>query len=109
MGGEPITVEVRDASDNARAELEALTLNYGGIPVSWSGSKYTARAGPDRSAGERLRIVLENDPRVISTSEREAERAAETARERAGHVADHQSFLEAEVKRLQAELDAKSK
>jgi hypothetical protein len=54
-----------------------------------------------------LFAALENDPRVISTAEREAERLAEQARERQGHVADQQSFLEAEVKRLQAELDAK--
>jgi hypothetical protein len=107
MGGEQLTFEVRDASENARAELETLTLRYGGIPVGWSDDQFTVRAGPDRSAGERLRAVLENDPRVISVAEREAERMAEAARERAGHVADQQSYLEAEVARLQAELDAK--
>jgi hypothetical protein len=105
--GEQITVEVRDTSANARAELEALTLNYGGIPVQWSGSQFTVRVGPGRSTSGTLRAALMNDPRVIDDNERDVLARAEAARELAGHVADHQSFLEAEVKRLQAELDAK--
>jgi hypothetical protein len=107
MGGETITVEVRDTSDNARAELEAQTLQCGGIPVRWEGNQYTVRAGPDRMAGERLRAALYSNPRVIDDNERDVLARAEAAQERAGHVADYQSHLEAEVARLQAELDAK--
>jgi hypothetical protein len=109
MGGETITVEVRDTSDNARAELEAQTLQCGGIPVRWAGNQYTARAGPDRMAGERLRAALYSNPRVVDDNERDVLARTEAAQERAGHVADQQSFLEAEVKQLQAELEAKRK
>jgi hypothetical protein len=105
MGGESITVEVRDTSENARAELEALTTRYGGVPVGWSGSQFTVRAGPGWEDAGTLRAALENDPRVIDPVERDVLARAEAARERAGHVADHQSHLESEVARLRAELD----
>jgi hypothetical protein len=107
MVGETITVEVRDTSDNGRAEVEGLAIRYGGIPVRWSGSQFTVRVGPGRSTAGTLRAALMNDPRVIDDNERDVLARAEAARERAGHVADQQSFLEAEVRRLQAELDAK--
>ena len=107
--GDQITVEVRDTSDNARAELEALTVRYGGIPVRWSGNELTVRAGPGRSAAGTLRAVLENDPRVVSDNERDVLARAEAAAAWAGYAADHVSYLEAENARLRAELDAKKK
>jgi hypothetical protein len=109
MGGETMTVEVRDVSENARHELETLVFNYGGVPVKWSGNQFTVRAGVDRAAGERLRAVLHNDPRVIGDNERDVLARSEAAAERAGYAADHVSSLEAENARLRAELDAKSK
>jgi hypothetical protein len=106
MGGETITVEVRDVSDNARAELEALTLSYGGVPIEWRGSQLVVRAGLSRSAAGTLRAVLENDPRVVDPLERDVLARAEAARERQG-AADHVSALEAEVARLRAELEGR--
>jgi hypothetical protein len=104
MGGETITVEARDLSDNARAELETLTLRYGGIPVGWSGSQFTVRAGPGRSAAGTLRAVLENDPRVVSDLDRDVLARAEAAADRAGAVCDYQSQLEAQNAELRARV-----
>jgi hypothetical protein len=109
MGGEQFSVEVTDVSDGARFELESLVRIYGGSVVGWSGNQLTVRAGLDRTAGERLRAVLMNDPRVIDDNQRDVLARSEAAAERAGYAADHVSHLEAENARLRAELDAKSK
>jgi hypothetical protein len=103
MSGQ-VTVELRDFSENAIAEITALVWRYGGTVVSRQASSVTVTA-QSASALATLFAVLENDPRVISTAERDvAERGAKAA-ERRGAAADHISHLEAELARLRAELD----
>jgi hypothetical protein len=108
-----ISVELRDSSPNARAELEALVRRYGGDPGG-TGDKLLARALTFKAA-DSLQAALENDPRVISNEERAvaaaqkrlAEHQAQVdAAQRADGVAQLEAQVAAQAARI-AELEVK--
>jgi hypothetical protein len=86
VNGGVFTVQLRDWSPNARAELEALVRRYNGEP-SGAGDQLTVRA-VDSSSAETLFHALEGDPRVISTAQRDVQAQQD-------RFATHQAELEA--------------
>jgi hypothetical protein len=107
----PFTVELRDWSPNAVAELDALATRYGGH-LEGFGPEVTMRA-PTRNAAETIFHVLEADPRVNSeraaaehpqlTAEHGAERVAARRNDR---IAQLQAKVAEQAARI-AELEAR--
>jgi hypothetical protein len=86
VNGGTFTVQLRDCSPNARAELEALVRRYNGEPGG-AGDQLTVRA-VDPSSAETLFHALEGDPRVVSTEQRDVQAQQE-------RFAEHQAEVEA--------------
>ncbi|MGH9288589.1 MAG: hypothetical protein ACRD0V_09940 [Acidimicrobiales bacterium] len=99
-GRETVSLELRDTSPNAIAEIKALVGRYGGT-VAGDGPDLHVRAD-DHKALDTIRAALENDPRVVSNEElavaAHMERFAEQEAERhAALEADRVHQLEAKV------------
>jgi hypothetical protein len=83
----PVTVELRDTSENALGEIQGLVWRYGGHVVSVEGPMVTVEAVTPAALAS-LFAALEADPRVLSNTERDGER-------RTAAVAEHQAEVEA--------------
>jgi hypothetical protein len=102
------TLELRDTSPNALAEIRGLIARYGG-QVAGDGPDMNVRAPNQPKALELIRSTLEADPRVVSPEERAAaehfERtAAHEAEQEAARKADREAQLQAQNAELQARI-----
>jgi hypothetical protein len=96
-----VTVELRDTSANALAEIRALVWRYGGNVAAIHGPIVTVEALTPK-AEAALFSALEADPRVISNAQRDAA-------ERTARYVEHQQAVEVDrVARLEAVVAAQA-